>query len=64
MTGKGCPSPLERESDIRNVRKFVGLPQIVLKSRDCLRCSKRFTGEGSHNRLCDACRSRGAWIVI
>ena len=40
---------------LNNFRKESGLPDIVVKSRRCLKCDKKFTSLGIWNRLCEPC---------
>lgn len=32
-----------------------------MESRACLSCGKQFASEGSHNRICDACKGTADW---
>lgn len=40
------------------VRKAMGLPKLVEKTRDCLSCENEFKSAGAQNRLCRNCRIR------
>lgn len=37
-------------------RKEIGLPPLVKKELNCLRCETRFTSWHWNNRLCNLCR--------
>jgi hypothetical protein len=43
---------LHSMKDINKTRTQIGLPPLKLKIRQCLKCEKKFTSHGSHNRLC------------
>jgi hypothetical protein len=40
---------------LNTFRNESGLPDIVVKSRRCLKCDKKFTSLGIFNRLCESC---------
>jgi len=37
--------------------------QARLKDRDCLCCSRKFTSEGPHNRMCMDCRKQTEGMI-
>ena len=43
---------------ITSVRAILGLPPVVAKQRECLRCGARFHSEGAHNRVCGPCKDK------
>ena len=40
---------------LNEFRKEAGLPDIIVKSRKCLKCEKSFISLGIWNRLCESC---------
>lgn len=38
-----------------NLRKELGIPLILVKERECLRCGHKFLSEGSGHRMCNQC---------
>ena len=41
--------------DLNAFRKESGLPNIVAKNRQCLKCGKNFISTGNYNRICEIC---------
>jgi hypothetical protein len=46
---------------INRTRRGVGLPDVVVKERECLKCGHKFLSIGVNNRLCDkkTCKQEG-----
>ncbi len=57
-TGIELSRMTEGRRDILNdVRKAQGMPEIVAKTRACLKCDKMFLSENSGHRMCANCGS-------
>lgn len=41
---------------IQSMRESLGLPKLIIKRRDCLRCGESFLSETQANRMCYTCR--------
>lgn len=44
-----------RVEDLNKYRKLHGLPPIIPKKRQCLKCDYQFTSQGPNHRLCGVC---------
>lgn len=43
-------------SEVNKARRLMGLPPVVIRERECLRCEKSFTSHGRDHRMCSMCR--------
>ena len=62
--GRDCLSPIDRINGINKARSEVGLPPVVERVRECLRCNRKFKAIGNVNRMCSGCRRRGVGSLI
>ena len=44
-----------QDKGVRELRRFYGMKEIILKTRECMNCKKEFKSEGAGHRLCKYC---------
>jgi hypothetical protein len=50
---------LERKSlEVNVARNAIGLPDIKILKRNCLKCDKSFISRTVGNRICDYCKDK------
>ena len=54
----------KEDKQIFHLRKTCGLPALVAKPRRCLQCCEMFDSAGSHNRVCNVCKSTRVRSVV
>lgn len=42
--------------NIQSMRESLGLPKLIVKPRNCLRCGENFLSESQSNWMCYTCR--------
>ncbi len=48
----------ENVQEVNEMRRVLGMSQVTLKNRNCLRCDIIFESKGSNHRMCGECRDK------